>query len=124
MKYLATLRVTYDADDDLEARMISNEIQETLDKYVLEDDDTADITQLLPYGLPNDVSPTEIVDYMRRTVDLLISTRIVQCVDLASQLHKTAWILERRGERGFDLTGYDYGEFQARIDEVLNRNPT
>lgn len=121
MKYLVTLRVTFDAEDELEARLIGNEIQEVLDKHVLEDDDTVDVTQVIPYGLLDQTTPEEIVAYMRRTVDLLISTRIVQCVELAQELDKTAWVLEHRDEHTFDITNYDYAAFQQRISDVLGR---
>lgn len=118
-KYLATVRVTFDAEDEVEAQLIGNEISEALDK-VLEDDDTVDVTQIIPFGVGS-VTPEEMVTEMRRVRDMLIKTRIIQCYELAKELDKQAWILEHRREDSFDLTNYDYTAFFENADKLLGR---
>lgn len=117
-RYIATLRLTYAVETALDAQMVGIEATELLSNKLLEDGDTCDITQIIPMSLEN-VTPEEMVQQLRRSVDLLIKTKIVQCVDLARELHKTAWILEHRREDNFDVSGYDYGSFNDRIEEIL-----
>lgn len=121
-KYLATLRVTFDADGDLDAQLIANECAEHVGD-TLEDEDTVDVTQVIPWGLEGIVSPEELVAQMRRVIVLLVKTRIIQCYDMAGELHKMAWILENRNESTFDLSNYDYGAFQQLVNETLHRTP-
>jgi len=123
MKFLATVRVTYDADDEASAHAAGYELVEVLSKYFLEDDDTADVTQILSLDVPEQVNPAEIVAQLHRSVDLLIATRVIQCIDLARELDKASWILEHRIEATFDLSGYSYGDFQDKVNEILGRKP-
>lgn len=122
-KFLATLRVTFDADGDLDARLIANECAEAISDHVLEDEDTVDVTQIIPWGTQGLVSPEELVAQMQRTRNLLIKTRIVQCYDMARELDKMAWVLEHRQESSFDISGYDYSAFQDLTNQLLNRTP-
>lgn len=121
-KFLATMRVTFDADDEVEARIIGNELAEALAKHVLEDDDTADVTQIIPMFLPDAVTPEEVVGQLRRCIDMLIKTRISQCVDLAQWMHRVAWLLETRSENDYSLANYDYGEFMKHMTNLLQEN--
>lgn len=118
-KYLATVRITFEAEDEVEAQLIGNEVSETLDK-ILEDEDTIDVTQIIPFGVDS-ATPEEMVAEMRRVRDMLIRTRIIQCFDLAKEIDKQAWILEHRAEETFDLTGYNYTKFFDHVDRVLGR---
>ena len=118
MRYLATIRCTLDAEDELEARMEVNELSEAAVE-LLDEDETIDATQIIPYGLQRAVEPTEMVEQMRRVRDMLIKTRIVQCFELAQHIDKVAWILEHRAEESFDLSGYDYGAIYDRAKELL-----
>jgi len=119
-QFIATLRTVYGADDELEAALVANELQEAI-AGLLDDDDTVDVTQVIPYSLPARIEPAEIVELMRRCRDVLIMTRIVQCFELAKDLDRTAWVLEHRQEESFDISGYDYGVVFARADELLGR---
>jgi hypothetical protein len=122
MKYLATIRCIFDAEDELEARLDANEIVETVNSAdILDEDDTMDVTQIIPYELQRAVEPAEMVNAMRNCRDMLIRTRITQCYDLARELDKTAWILEHRAEESFDLSGYDWGEMLLLTDRLLGR---
>jgi hypothetical protein len=120
VKYLATIRCTFDAEDELEARLEANELVEAAAE-LLEEDETVDVTQIIPYGLQREIEPAEMVAQMRLCRDMLIKTRIVQCFELAKEIDKAAWVLEHRGEESFDLSGYDYGAVFDRADELLGR---
>jgi len=119
-QFIATLRSVYDAEDELEAAMIANELQEAV-AALLDEGETVDVTQVISYSLPKLVNPAELVEQLRRSRDLLIMTRIVQCFDLAKEIDKTAWILEHRTEQSFDLSGYNYAAIFDRADALLGR---
>ena len=120
-QFIATLRSMFDAEDALEARLIANELQEVLAEK-LDEGDTVDVTQVIPIETANDhVEPSEVVEQLYRTRDLLIKTRIVQCYDLATWVDQTAWILEHRQEDTFDITGYDHGRVMDRANILLGR---
>lgn len=118
--FLATMRASFHAEDEVEARLIANEIEEAV-STVLDEDDTLDVTQVIPVDLQGQIEPTEMVNQLRLVVDMLITTRIVQCYEAAKELHKIAWVLEHRREDSFDLTAYDYTEFFERADFLLGR---
>lgn len=119
-RFLATMRASFHAEDEVEARLIANEIEEAV-STILDEGDTLDITQIIPVDLQDQIEPTEVVNQLRLTVDMLIKTRIIQCYESARELHKIAWILEHRREDSFDLTAYDYTEFFERADMLLGR---
>ena len=119
-QFIATLRSVFDAEDELSAALVANELQEAV-AALLDEDDTVDVTQVIPYDLPSRVEPTEIVELLRRCRDVLIMTRVVQLFELAKEIDKAAWILEHRNEQSFDLSGYDYGAVFDRADELLGR---
>ena len=120
MKYIATLRCTISADDELEARLVAHEITEAAEG-ILEEDDTLDVTQIIPFEQSGDVEPTEMVNVLRQARNMLIRTRIVQCYEQARELDKIAWILEHRAEESFDLAGYDYTAMIDLTDRLLRR---
>lgn len=119
-QFIATLRTTFGAEDELEATLMANELQEAV-ANLLDDGETVDVTQVIPYNLPKRLEPAEIVEQLRRSRDVLIMTRIVQCFELAKEIDKIAWILEHRAEESFDLSGYDYTAVFDRADQLLNR---
>jgi hypothetical protein len=109
-----------EAGDELEARLEMNELVEAAAE-LLEDGETIDVTQIIPVEAQGVVEPTEMVEQLRRSRDLLIKTRIVQCYDMAREMDKMAWILQHRLEQSFDATGYDYGTFVELTDKLLGR---
>jgi len=120
-QFVATLRTMFDAEDEMEAVLVANELQEAVAEK-LDEDDTVDVTQVIPIEtMSGHVEPTELVEQMYRCRDLLIKTRIVQCYDLAGWLDKTAWILEHRQEATFDITGYDHGRMLDKANVLLGR---
>jgi len=119
-QFIATLRSVFGAEDELSAALVANELQEAV-ATLLDEDDTVDVTQVIPYDLPDRVEPAEIGELLRRCRDVLIMTRVIQLVELAKELDKAAWILEHRNEQSFDLSGYDYGKVFDRAEELLGR---
>lgn len=120
-KFMATLRVTFGAETPVDAHLVGFEITEAVGN-MLEDGDTVDVTQIIPLTLAHEnISPEEMVSQLHRTIDLLIKTKIIQCFEQAKELHKTAWILEHRREEHFDLSGYDYGAFYDRMEELIGK---
>lgn len=122
MKFIATLRIAYDVPDEVEANLVANEFVSALGPS-LEDGDTVDITQVIPFESALQITPEEMVQQLRRSVDLLIATRIEKCIDVARYLDTTAWVLERRAEETFDTGGYDYGLFEDKVNRILQRVP-
>ncbi len=115
-RFVATLRSIFDAPDELGARLVAHELQEAV-AALLEDGESVDVTQVIPVeSASTHVEPTELVEQLYRTRDMLIKTRITQCFDLASWIDRVSWILEHRQEATFDLAGYDC----ARVMDVAN----
>lgn len=121
-QYIATLRVVFNASDELGARLVAYELQDMIGSLLETEDEegeSVDVTQVIPSALSTRVlEPTEVVEQLLRARDLLIRTRIIQCFELAKEIDKTAWILEHRAEESFDLSGYDYGRIFSRADEL------
>ena len=115
------MRLSFQAEDEVEAKIICDELESVI-AHQLEDDESAEagVTQLLPFGSAG-LSPQETVEQLRRSRDLLILTRISQCFDLARELDKVAWVLEHRNEETFDLASYDWGSFMDRVNTLLGR---
>lgn len=119
--WLATLRITFEADDAVEAALVANGIAEKAKADLFEDEEIVEVTQVMPLSLTYPIEPTEMVDKMRHVRDMLIATRATECWELAQWIDKTAWLLEHRVEDSGSLAGYDYGTFLARAEEILNR---
>lgn len=117
-QYLATLRLMFFESDDVAANVTAEIIRERASELI-EEEDTLEVTQVIPLTLSAPVEPSEMVNEMRRVCDMLIATRIKECYDLAQWIHKTAWILEQRREPGFSDGSYDYMSFVERSNEVL-----
>ena len=120
-RYIATLRVVYDAESEVDAVIVANDFQEAIADRLDHEDETVDVTQVIPATAKASIEPTELVNQMRVVVDMLITTKIKECFDLAQWVHRTAWVLEHRMEETFDVTGYDYGDFMDHATDVLKR---
>lgn len=119
-QFIATLRATFEADDEVEAALMANELVEAA-ADIMDEGATLDVTQVIPLDLKRKIEPAELVEQLRKSRDMLILTRIIQCFELAKELDKIAWILEHRSEDSFDLAGYDYTAPYDRADELLGR---
>lgn len=117
-QYLATMRLAFFETDDVAANVTAELIRERASELI-EEEDTIEVTQVIPLTLSALVEPSEMVNEMRRVCDMLIATRVKECYDLAQWMHKTAWILEHRIEPGFSDGNYDYMSFVDRANTVL-----
>lgn len=117
-QYLATLRLVFFEDDDVAANITAELVRERASELI-EEEDTLEVTQVIPLTLSSPVEPSEMVNDMRHVCDMLVATRIKECYDLAQWMHRIAWILEHRGEPGFSDGGYDYMSFVERSNVVL-----
>jgi len=125
MKYIATMRLVLEAEDDVAADLAAEEVREAAAQALDEDvDETIDVTQVIKADLSGAVEPAEVVEQLRRSRDLLILTRLKTCFELAKELDKVAWVLEHRREDTFDLGSYDYGSFFDRARELLDQRRT
>lgn len=117
-RFIATYRYVFLAEDEVEAHVMANQVQELLD---VEDGDSFDVTQIIPADIRGRIEPAELCEQLRKCRDMLILTRIIQCLEQAKELDKIAWILEHRSEESFDLAGYDYGAVYDRAEELLKK---
>lgn len=119
-QYIATMRLTFFESDDVTANVTAELIRERASELI-EEEDTLEVTQVLPFSLNAPIEPTELVNQMRLTSAMLISTRIKECFELAQWLHKQAWILEHRGEEMFSDGAYDYGMWLEFANRTLQQ---
>lgn len=122
-RYITTLRAVYNAEDDVEAIYIAEQIRSNgasdLDE---EDGDSLDVTQTTSNAI--DLSPEETINQLRLARNLLIRTRIKQCFYLAKELDQTLYALIHRDESGFSMGGYSHGDFMDLALKVLDgENP-
>lgn len=117
-KYVATFRAEFDADDDVTAAIIADQIRlngsQDLDE---EEGDDLECTQVTSQAL--DLRPEELLEHLKRSRDLLIKTRIKQCFNLAQDLDKILYALEFREDPGFVMGSYDYGRFMDHALTLL-----
>lgn len=119
--YIATLRAIFKAPSRVEALLTADQImvngKRDLDP---EEGDTLDVTQVTTNTL--DLSPQETLITLRKARNLCIKTRTQQGVDVARELDKFIHVLKNRleGSTGYEMAGYNYGDFVDVTDEVLN----
>ena len=116
--YIATLRAVYRASDDVEAIMVADQIKVNGEKD-LEEGDSLDVTQVTQNAAS--LSPEESLALLRRARNALIRTRAQMCFDTARELDKCMYMMSVRSEqnKGYELSGYDYGKFMDIAQEVL-----
>ena len=118
--FIATLRAVFRAEDEVEAIFIADQIkvngEKDLDK---EDGDTLDVTQVTQNLAI--LSPEETLHLLRRARNACIRTRTKDGYDLGRELDKFIYMLKHRSEasEGFELAGYDYGDYMDVAKEVL-----
>ena len=117
-QYIATLRLTFLESDDVTANVTAELIRERASQLI-EEEDTLEVTQVIPFSIDAPVEPAELVNQIRLTAKMLIATRIKDCFELAQWMHKTAWILEHRAEATGSDAGYDYGDWLEFANQVL-----
>lgn len=118
--FVATLRAVFRAEDEVEAIFVADQIkvngEKDLDK---EDGDTLDVTQVTQNLAI--LSPEETIHLLRRARNACIRTRLKEGYEIGQWLDKFIFMLKSRSEEhiGFELAGYDYGDFMEVAQEVL-----
>ena len=118
-EYVATIRLTYTAEDDVEAQLIAELARERaeseLDKE--DDDDEAILTQVTSFAIA--IEPRELLTRLALTRNDLIRTRFRECFELARQLDIISDALQKRLMPD-EVTDYDFGRFPEIAGRVLN----
>jgi hypothetical protein len=118
--FIATLRAVFRAEDEVEAIMVADQIKVNGEKDLDEEDgDTLDVTQVTQNLAI--LSPEETLHLLRRARNACIRTRTKDGYDLGREMDKFIFMLKNRSEdhKGFELAGYDYGEYMEVAKEVL-----
>lgn len=117
-EYVATLRLTFRAEDDVEAQLIAELARERAESELdTEDDaDEAILTQVTSFAAA--VEPRELLTRLVLTRNDLIRTRYRECYDLARELDRLADALQKR-LLPHEVTDYDFGRFPEVAQVVL-----
>lgn len=118
-KFVATFRATYDADDDVAAAIIADQIRLNAEQDLDTDDsDDVECTQVTSSAL--ELAPDETMHVLRHARNLLIKTRIKECFNLAFELDKTIYQLQFRDSPAFiGLSGYDWDAFMEVATQIV-----
>lgn len=117
-EYVATIRLTFKAVDDVEAQMISELARERAESELdtEEDKDEAILTQVTSFAVA--IEPRELLTRLTLTRNDLIRTRYRECFELARQLDQLLDALQKR-LLPEDVTDYDYGRFPEVARRIL-----
>lgn len=117
-EYVATIRLTFQAADDVEAQLISELARERAESELdtEEDKDEAILTQVTSFSVA--IEPRELLTRLTLTRNDLIRTRYRECFELARQLDILLDALQKR-LLPEDVTDYDYGRFPEVARRIL-----
>jgi hypothetical protein len=117
-KYVATLRAVYEAEDDVGAVFIADQIRVNGERDLDDEDgDVLDVTQVTSNQL--DLTPEETITQLRRARNLLVKTRIKECYNLAKELDQQIYALSHRSAGEFAMAGYDFADFMDLAQSIL-----
>jgi hypothetical protein len=118
-KYVATFRAIFDAEDDVMAAIVSDQIRLNAESDLdTEDGDSVECTQVTSNAL--DLQPEELFSQLRRTRNLLIKTRIKECFQMARDFDQMIYALQFRDQPSFiGMSGYDWGKFMEDAEAIL-----
>ena len=117
-EYVATLRLTFKAADDVEAQMIAELARERAESEfdTEEDGDEVLLTQVTAFAAA--IEPRELLTRLALTRNDLIRTRYKECYDLARELDRLSDALQKR-LMPYEVTDYDFGRFPQIAQVVL-----
>lgn len=122
--YVATLRLAYQAEDDIEAHLIADLARERAESEfdTVDSDDEVLLTQVTNFAAA--VEPRELLTRLTLTRNDLIRTRYKECYDLARELDRLADALQKR-LMPEEVADYDFGKFPevARLILIEGENP-
>lgn len=125
IRFLATFRAVFDAQDDVEAQLIVDRIIENASVDLVADDDSDlepsfECTQIANNVLT--ITPQEVLTVLRKARNLLIKTRRKTAVDAARELDMQIHAVDRGLAAGHESEGYDYGHFLDVCEAILKYN--
>lgn len=114
-RYVATFRVVFNAESDLDARIVGEHLHEVLaDEFADEDGEaeTVDMTQLISFG--EELTAQEAANTLRKARNVLLRTKLKDAYDTASAVDQIAHQLEHRDQ--IEMGGqvpptYDFSHF-------------
>jgi len=119
-KYVATFRALYEAEDDLTAQVIADQIRVNGSLDLDEDDgDTFECTQVTGNHL--ELEPTELRIQMGKLRNILIKTRSRRGLDLAKEIDQFIHALRFRDSGEFTAGGYSHGDFMDLCINILEK---
>lgn len=119
-RYVATLRAVFDAEDDVHAAVVADQIVANGEQDLDDDEgDTLEVTQVTCNQL--ELMPDEVIIQLKRARNLLIKTRIKQCFQLARDLDQQIYALRFRDSVDFAMSGYSYGDFMDLAEAIIVR---
>jgi len=116
--YYATVVASYDADNEVEARLIAETVRENAGRDLDESEGSTDevwVDQVV--AVLGDLSPIAVIQRLKITRNDLIRLRKNDCFDTARELDKIAWALEQG--QSSEYASYDYGKFLEVAKTVL-----
>lgn len=116
-RYVSTFRAVYDAEDEVQAIYIADQIRLNGSQDLDEDDgDDLVVTQTTSNAL--DLDPEEVLVKLRQCRNLLIKTRVRPAFEQARELDKLIYMLGHKSDE-FPLAGYKYGDFMDICEAIL-----
>lgn len=123
--FIATIRLSYKANDDVEAQLIAELARERAESELDTelDKDEAILTQVTCFV--GNVEPRELLTRLTLTRNDLIRTRYKECYELARELDRLIDALQKR-LLPYEVTDYDYGRFSDVAEAILlkGENPS
>jgi hypothetical protein len=117
-EFIAVLHVYMKEDSEVQAVLAADDIKQHLEKEILDKeelDEAVDVVQVIPAF--DDPTPSASVMQLRRARNILIRTKIIDCFNIARELHRVAWELEKRTDP--DMSNFDHGSFLPVAQAVL-----
>jgi hypothetical protein len=118
-KYLTTIRVSFDADNEAKAMLVADHLAEVIIGE-LEDDDTCDVTQTINITAKHLTEPEEVIARLSIARNDLIRTGYRDCFYTAQTIDQLIHALRRRLDPADMLPDYDHGGFIALAHIILN----
>lgn len=116
-EYVATLRASFQCENDAEALLVAHDIAEMARGGILEEAEGDDIvvTQVIDYA-PAD-TPQEIINVLAKARNTLIKTKVSKMLDLARELDMVIFSLEK-GD--FELIAPYDQRFMDLVEQVIS----
>lgn len=123
--YVTTLRVVINASSDQEAWYLAETMRQEIVPLLNVDDadERVEVTQVTNFT--THLVPLEVVERLRIARNLLIHTRLKECLNVARELDQCIWVLKHRREDMWEMGDYPWDRWQSLVLEVqANQEPT